>query len=137
MLVALGVSTFTARALAKERPHSFSGTGVLSGLDFVSDGIATHLGKFKEVGSITSLVPTGEPGEFFIEACAIHTAADGSELHETVSGRLNMLTGAASATVTYVGGTGRFANATGTATLELQLAPDGSFNYSGKGTIDF
>jgi hypothetical protein len=126
-------------APAKERPHSFRGSGQLTGFDFVSNGIATHLGAFSEEGSITSAIPTGEPGEFLITAWAIHTAADGDELHEVVTGRLNFLTGAASGTVTYVGGTGRFAYATGTATLQLQLAPDGSgkFDYSGKGTIDF
>src|SRR5205823_11141826 len=126
----------TAALVAKERPHAFRGAGhFTSQTDFVSKGIATHLGQFTEVGSITDIQPSGEPGVFLITAWAIHTAADGAELHETISGQLNFLTGAGSATVTYVGGTGRFVDASGTAALELQLAPNGSFSYTGIGTL--
>jgi len=132
----------TAAVVAKERPHKFRGTGQLNlaTLQFTSNGNATHLGEFAEEGAITSMVPLlgGEPGEFLISGWAILTGDEGHELHETFSGQLNLMTGVARATITYVPqGTGRFANATGTATLELQLAPDGSFTYSGKGTIDF
>ena len=68
----------------------------------------------------------GEPGEFLISGWAVLTGDEGDELHETFSGQLNLATGVARATITYVPqGTGRFANATGTATLELQLAPNG------------
>src|SRR5205823_6414663 len=128
----------TAAATAKERPHSFRGAGhFTSQTDFVSDGIATHLGKFTEVGSITDIQPGGEPGVFLITAWAIQTAADGDELHEIISGQLNFLTGAGSATITYVGGTGRFENASGSASLQIQLGPDGTFTYRGAGVIDF
>ena len=129
----------TAALLAKERPHSFKGAGQFlpNQTDFISSGTATHLGKFTEEGSITDIQPGGEPGVFLITAWAIQTAADGDELHEIISGQLNFLTGAGSATVTYVGGTGRFENASGSASLQIQLGPDGTFTYRGAGVIDF
>lgn len=133
----------TAAVVAKERPHSFRGSGVLNlaNLQFTSSGIATHLGAFKEEGAITSMVPDaeGQPGDFLISGWAILTAADGDELHETFDGRLNLATGVARAIVTYGPcDTGRFANASGTATLSLQLdLATGSFRYRGNGVLDY
>ena len=37
----------------------------------------------------------------------------------------------------YVGGTGRFSDASGTATLSAQLLPGGSIEVAIKGTIDY
>jgi hypothetical protein len=53
------------------------------------------------------------------------------------SGHLNGVTGVITATVTYTGGTGRFAHASGTATLAAQLLPDGSIEVAVQGTIDY
>jgi hypothetical protein len=72
-----------------------------------------------------------------ITAWAIHTAANGDQLFETVSGTLNLLSGAGTATMTYVGGTGRFADASGSAEFSLQLLGGGAFAYAGKGVIDY
>jgi hypothetical protein len=129
----------TAALMAKERPHKFRGEGQFAAnqIDFTGSGVATHLGKFTEVGNITSIVPGGEPGVFLVTAESTFTTDEGEELHERIDGQLNFLTGVGTATITYDGGSGRFVNATGTATLQLQLAPDGSFTYKGEGAIDY
>jgi hypothetical protein len=133
----------TAVIVAKERPHKFRGAGQLNfaTLQVVGSGIATHLGDYRERAAITVFVPLpgGQPWEFFISGWSIFTGDEGDELHETFSGVLNMATGAATATVTYVPeGTGRFANATGTATLQLQMdLSNGTFRYTGEGVIDY
>ena len=66
-----------------------------------------------------------------------YTAANGDELNAVFTGKLNFATGVITATGTYVGGTGRFANATGTVTLSGQVFPDGSLEVAVKGTIDY
>ncbi len=125
----------TAPAAAEERPMFQSGVGqFVSATDFVSEGIETHLGAFDEAGS-AQFSPTSEPGVFQVEAWAVHTAPNGDQLFEVLSGRLNLLTGSGTATATYVGGTGRFADASGSATITLQLFPNGTFEYVGEGTI--
>lgn len=125
---------------AKERPHSFRGAGhfLANQIDFVSDGIATHLGKFTEVGAITAMAPGSEPGVVLVTAWAHHTAANGDVLHEEILAELNFNTGTGTALVTYVnGGSGRFERVSGSAILRLNLAPDGSFTYRGEGVIDY
>ena len=54
-----------------------------------------------------------------------------------VTGELNGLTGAIAATVSYVGGTGRFAAASGSASLAGQLGAGGTISVTVSGTIDF
>jgi len=129
----------TAAVVAKERPHSFKGSGQFAAnqVDFANIGTSTHLGKFTEPGSITSLVPGGGPGVFLVTASSTLTAANGDELFEEISGELNFLTGVGTATVTYTGGTGRFVGATGSADLHLQLGAGGSFTFRGDGVIDY
>jgi hypothetical protein len=136
--LAVGAALLTAApASAAERPHKLRGTGqFVSATDFVGEGHATHLGHFDEVGS-AQFLPTGEPGVLQVEGWAIHTASNGDQLFEVIAGQLNLLTGTGTATVTYVGGTGRFADAGGTATLSFQVFPDGTFAVAGKGTIDY
>lgn len=136
--LALGALLLAAAAApAQERPHALSGAGhFTSPTDFVSAGIATHLGLFDEAGRAV-LTPTDDPAVFRIDGASTLTAADGDQVYEVLSGRLNVLTGAATGTITYVGGTGRFADASGSAALSLQLLPDGSFEYAGEGTIDY
>jgi len=72
-----------------------------------------------------------------LEASAIYTAANRDHLYAVVTGELNGVTGAIIATVTYTGGTGRFANATGTAILVGQILSDGSLEVAVHGSIDY
>ena len=127
----------TAVAPAQDRPHKLRGTGhFTSPTDFVTRGIATHLGVFNETGSAV-LTPTADPTVLQVDGSSILTAVNGDLVFEVISGQLNALTGVATGTITYVGGTGRFANASGTESLTIQFLPDGSFKYKGKGTINY
>lgn len=128
---------FAERASAKERPHSSRGTAqFVSPTEFVGSGNATHLGRYQEAGTV-AFHPTGTPGVLHVHGTIVYTAANGSELHAVVAGELNGLTGEVLATVTYVGGTGRFADATGVAALSGTAFPDGSLAVTVKGTIDY
>jgi hypothetical protein len=50
---------------------------------------------------------------------------------------LNRATGAITATVTYVGGTGRFTNATGVSSLVGQMLPNGTITVAVNGSINY
>ena len=137
VLAAVGVLALSAPAQAEERPHVSRGTAqFVNANDFVGAGIATHLGRYDEVGS-AQFSPTADPTVFVIDAWSIYTAANGDQLYAVFSGHLNGLTGTITATVTYVGGTGRFTDASGTATLSGQVLPGGSIKVAIKGTIDY
>jgi len=137
VLSAVGVLTLAAPAQAVERPHVSRGTAqFVNANDFVGAGIATHLGLYDEVGS-AQFSPTADPTVLQVDARSIYTAANGDKLYAVFTGHLNGLTGTITATVTYVGGTGRFTNASGTATLSGQLLPGGSIEVAIKGTIDY
>jgi hypothetical protein len=135
---ALGVLLVAVTAApAGERPHKLRGTGrFVTATDFVGEGHATHLGDFDEVGGV-QFSPTDDPAVLRIDGWAIHTAANGDEVHEVLTGRVNLQTGIGIATATYVGGTGRFADATGSAAITFQLLADGSYEFAGEGTIDY
>ncbi|HKB05588.1 MAG TPA: hypothetical protein VKD90_25415 [Gemmataceae bacterium] len=134
----LALAGLVTPATAEDRPHKWHGTGhFVSETGFVAKGFATHLGTYDEVGAITAMTPTEVPGVFAIEGWAIHTAANGDQLYEVFSGRLNFLTGAVTASIRFVGGTGRFTDASGSATLSAQILPDGSIDIAGEGTIDY
>ena len=137
VLAALGVLALSAPAQARERPHVSRGTAQLvNANDFVGAGKATHLGRYHEVGS-AQFSPTADPTVFEIDAWSIYTAANGDQLYAVFTGYLNGVTGAITATVTYVGGTGRFSDASGTAKLTGQSLPDGTISVAVKGTIDY
>ena len=136
LLATLAVLATATPARAAERPHASSGTAQFTATGFVGTGRALHLGTYTEEGTI-QLFPTSDPTVFDASATAIYTAANGDELHATFTGQLNFATGVITATVTYVGGTGRFAGATGSATLSGQLLQDGTLAVSVIGTIDY
>lgn len=137
LLSVLTLVVLAVPAQARERRHSARGVGqFVSPTEFISEGNATHLGRFHEVGGV-QFTPTADPVVVHIDGWAIHTAANGEQLFEVISGELNLQTGAGAATMTYVGGTGRFANATGSARFSLQLLGDGAFKYAGAGVIDY
>ncbi|MFO0912082.1 MAG: hypothetical protein U0795_03945 [Pirellulales bacterium] len=131
-LMLMGTITWAA-----ERPHQVRGHGqFVSPTDFVGCGVATHLGRYRETGNV-QFAPTADPAVVQITGSATLVAANGDHLVEQISGVLNLQTGAGVATMTFVGGTGRFATASGSATFALQLFPNGSFAYTGKGSIDY
>jgi hypothetical protein len=137
---AVGVLALAApvQGTAVGLPHVSSGTAqfAANGSDFAGAGTATHLGRYTEAGSAT-FTPTADPTVLHVEAHSTYTAANGDQLFASFSGELNGVTGAVTATVTYVGGTGRFANASGTATFSGQLLPGGAIQASANGTINY
>lgn len=136
VVLAAGILTLPSRAAAVERPHASHGTAQFTPTGFVGAGLATHLGRYTEVGGITFGEPTG-PTSVAVTAWAVYTAADGDRLCARFFGELDFQTGAINATVTYVGGSGRFDGASGSATLTGQLLPDGTISVSVQGTIDY
>jgi hypothetical protein len=137
LLVATVLLALPDRASAGERPHFLRGTAqFVSPTDFVGSGEATHLGRYTEAGS-AQFSPTADPTVLRVDAWTVLTAANGDQLFETVTGELDLLTGAITATVTYVGGTGRFADASGSAALSAQMLPGGAIAVAVEGTIDY
>ena len=137
LLSAIGVLTLVAPAQAVQRAYVSRGTAHFTGPNtFVGAGAATHLAQYEETGSV-QFSDTADPTVSHLEASATYTAANGDQIYATFTGELNGVTGAITATVTYTGGTGRFANASGTATLSGQLLPGGSIEVAVKGTIDY
>jgi hypothetical protein len=124
-------------APAVERPLFGRGTGrFISPTDFVNEGTGTYVGHFQEAGSVVS-APTGDPTVVSIEGASILTAANGDQLYIRISGELDLLTGAVTLTTNYVGGTGRFAAVSGTASITGRVNADGSFDLVVRGTLDF
>jgi len=95
----------------------------------VSEGTATHLGKFTREEDILLDPNTGSfTGDIFF------TAANGDQLIGTVAGAFTSPT-TATGTYTFTGGTGRFENATGGADFVVSM-PDGiHFTVKFEGTL--
>lgn len=126
-----------SRATAAVRPHLASGSAQFtSPTAFVGTGIATHLGAYTEAGSV-AFFPTSDPAVLQVVGSTDYTAANGAVLHALIAGQLNVVTGAVTATLTYAGGTGRFADASGSANLVGQLLPGGSITVTVSGSVDF
>jgi hypothetical protein len=136
LLVVVGILIPPAGASAGERPHFSGGTAQFTPTGFEGTGHATHLGEYTEVGAVEFLEAT-DPTAIPLEGQSIYTAANGDELWAVFSGHLNGLTLEIDATLTYVGGTGRFADASGSAALVGQIQPDGTIAASVEGTIDY
>ena len=135
--VLMSVSAFADRAAAGSRSYSARGTAqFVSPTEFVGSGEATHLGRYREAGTV-SFTPTGAPAVLHVEGSIVYTAANGDQLHANVSGELNAVTGAVTANVSYVGGTGRFATATGSSSLSGQLGAGGAISVTVSGRIDY
>jgi hypothetical protein len=134
-ITSLGLSS---HASAQVRP--FHATGIAqfapNQSDFTGSGHATHLGKYTEVGNVT-FAPTSTPGVVSATGWTHYTAANGDQLHAVIAGTVNMVTGAIAATATYVGGTGRFTNASGASTLVGQMLGGGALTIAANGSISY
>jgi hypothetical protein len=134
VVAVLALALFVAGAsAASARPLKGSFTG--SGLSFA--GVLTHLGSF--TGQITSFTPTPTGGTFTFTLIA----ANGDEVLifevVTITGfdaSTGLFTYAAEDSI--LGGTGRFAGATGSAAVVGEAALDLShYNGTFDGTIDY
>lgn len=133
----LGLMAWATPARAAVRAFSSHGSAqFVSPTDFVGTGNATHLGSYREAGHV-SFSPTENPAVLAVSGSIVYTAANGHELRATVVGTLDGLTGTVTATITYVGGTGRFASAAGSSKLVGQMLPSGTLEVNVNGCIDF
>ena len=136
LLAVAGVLALGAPVHAGKRAHYSRGTAQFTGPNtFVGSGVATHLGPYTEEGTAV-FSETADPAVQHVEAKTTYTADNGDQLKADIVGELNGVTGVVTATVTYTGGTGRFSNAVGTATLSGQFAA-GSLQVVVEGTIDY
>lgn len=118
-------------------PYSARGSAqFVSQTDFVGTGRAAHLGLYTEVGHV-EFTPTANPAVLAVNGWAIYTAANGNELHAILGGELDTSTGAITATVTYVGGSGRFVHASGSSSLTGQMLGGGAVRIAVAGNIDY
>ncbi|MCI0458748.1 MAG: PQQ-binding-like beta-propeller repeat protein [Gemmataceae bacterium] len=136
----IGPGSITALGLpdAPSRPMTGNGSGTLNPFSgaFTATGNATHLGAFTHYGTIL-LTPTADPNIFLISGRTTYEAANGDQLYAILSGTLNLATGVATGTDIWDGGTGRFANASGTVDLTAQLLEGGAFTFDLVGNISY
>jgi hypothetical protein len=140
-LSAVLLGTFAIPCAAVERPFKLQGTTAVIGNPFSPDGAAmeasgtaTHLGDWTEIGMIFFDGSSGPP--FPATAIAHFTAANGDQLDVLLVGSIDA---SLMATATYhiVGGTGRFAGASGHGDFAAAPNPDGTLSYTSTGTIDY
>jgi hypothetical protein len=130
---------------AIERPFALNGTGVgtfitdeagnVIGGNVTASGTATHLGLWTAVGNVRY---TSENGVIRSSGEATITAADGDKLEMVAEGTLDPAAGTDHGTFTFVGGTGRFAGASGRADFVVTLNPlTGGFELTLVGSINY
>jgi hypothetical protein len=129
---------------AIERPFALSGRGVATitpgegGVllgTVTGSGTATHLGSWTTVGSLTF---TPDNGLLRSHGYATITAANGDKLEMEVQGALDPATGTDQGIFTFIGGTGRFADVSGSADFVVSLDPvTGGFELTMVGRINY
>ena len=125
-VAALSPAGALGAAKGTDRPSSGTSTSTTTidtatGTGFVAgSGHLSHIGRFTFTNDITSLTITG-PDTFSYTLTAIIVAANGDEIFTTATGTGTLTaTGSESTLVsTITGGTGRFADATGTTTTRI------------------
>jgi hypothetical protein len=142
-IIALGLPNKKApEAAAPSRPVSGQGSGQFTDMagGFFAKGIATHLGAFTHYGTLL-LMPTEDPNDdpalFKVSGRTVYEAANGDLLYAIIDATLNVATGVVSGTDTWDGGTGRFADASGTVDIVAQLLPGGLVEFTLEGVIEF
>lgn len=130
---------------AVERPFALSGTGVATliidesgnviGGTPTGAGTATHLGQWTVVGSVHY---TPDNGVIRSSGDATITAANGDKLQVQIEGILDPVASEDHGVFRFVGGTGRFEGATGTANFVVTINPmTGGFSLTAVGKIDY
>ena len=133
VLVAIGLLALRTAASAEERAYKCAAPPSSSPADGLRRRGTPPPGSLhRDRQCHVSREPTSKPGALYAAA-----SDDDDQLFETISGELDPESGVITATVTFHGGTGRFAGATGSATLVGQLLPGGRIAVIVKGTIDF
>ena len=143
MTVALmGLTALTA--LAHTRPFHLVEHGTLTPdpdkpghLTAEGTGTATHLGSITVHRTLTLRPSTDGSGLVDVEGEATLVATNGDELRTGIEGTLNPETGHAILVYGWEGGTGRFQNATGTTTWQVDVNPDQTYDVVADGVINY
>src|SRR5215210_6042561 len=137
LLAVLLLGSFSAQAA--ERPFSLTGAGTVTTSGVVSaSGHATHLGLFTEAGQVNFVPDPNDPTRVLATGTATFTAANGDDLELLIDGSLDLTTGIATGVFTFVGGTGRFDDASGTGNFVIeQNLVTGAFEVTAVGTINY
>jgi hypothetical protein len=128
-------------ALAVDRPFQLTGIAQVMGDPFAVGGApltaagkATHLGRWTGPGRVTFAVVNGV---LTAKGTETFRAANGDLLFSTFSVVQDPATMEFIGTYTFVGGTGRFADAEGEADLVAIPQGGGQFDFTLDGTIDY
>jgi hypothetical protein len=109
----------------------------LGTMNFVAQGVATHMGKYGEVGGHNFSAPNALGVGLVVNGVFKSTAADGSTIAGTYSGTYTVLGNNMirfNVTAVYLTGTGRLTGVTGqTAVVALLNGATGNFHYDDKG----
>ena len=136
-------------ASATERPFSFNGGGLAVpfvneagqpiGIDVTGSGNGTHLGLFTTLGKVFFNPHPTDPTQIIPSGQATLTAANGDKLVIVVAdGSQSLITGIGTGHFNFGGGTGRFANATGTISYVVeQNFVTGAYTITAVGSIDY
>ena len=136
----------TMPAFAVERPFALHGSGVAtlitdpSGLPIgavaTGSGTATHLGQWTVIGN-PKYTPDAN-GVLHSSGEATLTAANGDKLQIQIDGILDPVAGVDQGVFYFLGGTGRFEGASGSANFVVNINPvTGGFDLTVVGRIDY
>lgn len=145
LMVMLFLLLGTIPASAVERPFALNGSGVatlitdesghLIGAIATGSGTATHLGQWTVSGPVKYTLDNGvlrSSGEAMI------TAANGDKLQVQIDGILDPIAGIDQGVFYFVGGTGRFEGASGSANFVVTINPVTSgFDLTVVGKINY
>ena len=132
---------------ASERPFALNGNGVASfitdgagnviGANVTASGTATHVGLWTTAGTV-HYAPPDANGKIPSSGEATIVAANGDKLNAVIQGSFDPAANADHGIFTFTGGTGRFAEASGSANFVVTVNPlTGGFELTLVGTIDY
>ena len=142
----------TVSVMAIERPFALSGSGVATFIadeagnpiraNVSSSSTATHLGVVTTVGTIHFSPDPANPGRILSSGSGTMTASNGDTVQLELNGALQLTPGSTTATdkavFRFVGGTGRFAGAHGTANgIVVVNLLTGAFEITMVGDINY
>jgi hypothetical protein len=134
---------------AQERPFSCNGKGVATIIpggsvlmaDVIGSGNGTHLGLFTSVGRVHFNPDANDPNVVHPSGQATFTAADGDKLEVIFSAEettMDLTTGIGGGIFRFTGGTGKFANSTGSISVVVeQNFVTGAYELTAVGKIEY
>jgi hypothetical protein len=149
-IIALAISLLLGSlpVVAAERPFALNGNGVATfitdgagniiGANVSGSGTATHLGMWTTAGTVQFTPDPNNPGRILSSALATLTASNGDKLQIALNGSLDPAAGVDMGVIRFVGGTGRFAGASGAGQFVVELNPaTGAFKLTMVGAINY